>query len=160
MLIIKPPKEKEDEVAAKEDKKKKNVLDFNELDENQLDKNCLDEVCEGQEEGGFTSLDINPLDVDYLLNVLTELNKKYQKKRVIISNQDGRVAGYNPDTLVTTLIDGDEITLMRQYESSIIDITIDRVEGHKINIDQYGSIVPEIYTNEAGFNSTIDITIK
>ena len=160
MLIIKPPKEKEDEVAAKEDKKKKNVLDFNELDENQLDKNCLDEVCEGQEDGGFTSLDINPLDVDYLLNVLTELNKKYQKKRVIISNQDGRVAGYNPDTLVTTLIEGDVVTLMRQYESSIIDITIDRVEGHKINIDQYGSIVPEIYTNEAGFNSTIDITIK
>ena len=91
---------------------------------------------------------------------MTELNKKYQKKKVTISNQDGRVAGYNPDTLITTLIEGDTVTLMRQYESSIIDITIDRVEGHKINIDQYGSIVPEIYTNEAGFNSTINITIK
>ena len=39
MLIIKPPKEKVDvAVAEVEDKKKKNVLDFNELDENQLDR--------------------------------------------------------------------------------------------------------------------------
>ena len=160
MLIIKPPKEKKEAAALKEDKKKKNVLDFNELDENKLNKNCLDEVCEGQEDGGFTSLDINPLDVDYLLNILTELNKKYQKKKVTISNQDGRVAGYNPDTLVTTLIEGDTVTLMREYEGSVIDLTIDRIDGHKINIDQKGSVVPEIQTNEAGFSSTINITIR
>ena len=46
-----------------EDKKKKNLGNF--LDEEkEIDKNCLEEECEGQEEeGGFTSLDINPLDV-------------------------------------------------------------------------------------------------
>ena len=165
MLIIKPPKEKvELAVAELEDKKKKNLGNF--LDEaKEIDKNCLEEECEGQEEeGGFTSLDINPLDVSLLLNVLEELNKKYKKPSTVltrkISNTDGRVAGYNPDTLVTTLIEGDIVQLIREYDSSVIDITLDRVDGHKINIDQKGSVVPEIRTDEAGYSSTIDITIQ
>ena len=165
MLIIRPPKEKEDlEAAAVEDKKKKNLANF--LDEDkEIDKNCLDEECEGQEEeGGFTNLDINPLDVSLLLNVLTELNKKYKRPSTrltrAISNTDGRVAGYNPDTLVTTLIEGDIVQLIREYDSSVIDITLDRVDGHKINIDQKGSVVPEIRTDETGYSSTIDINIQ
>ena len=165
MLIIKPPKEKVDVATAEvEDKKKKNLGNF--LDEEkEIDKNWLEEECEGQEEeGGFTSLDINPLDVSLLLNVLEELNKKYKRpSRVLtrtLSNTDGRVAGYNPETLVTTLIDGDIVQLIREYDSSIIDITLDRVDGHKINIDQKGSVVPEIRTDEAGYSSTIDITIQ
>ena len=165
MLIIKPPKEKVEMASAEvEDKKKKNLGNF--LDEKkEIDKNCLEEECEGQEEeGGFTRLDINPLDVSLLLNVLEELNKKYKKpSRVLtrtISGTDGRVAGYNPETLVTTLIEGDIVQLIREYDSSVIDITLDRVDGHKINIDQKGSVVPEIRTDEAGYSSTIDITIQ
>ncbi len=165
MLIIKPPKEKVDLASAViEDKKKKNLGNF--LDEEkEIDKNCLEEECEGQEEeGGFTSLDINPLDVSLLLNVLTELNKKYKRPSKIltrtISNTDGRVAGYNPETLVTTLIEGDSVQLIREYDSSMIDITLDRVDGHKININQKGSVVPEIRTDEAGYTSTIDINIQ
>ena len=165
MLIIKPPKEKVDlATAAAEEKKKKNLANF--LDEEkEIDKNCLEEECEGQEEeGGFTSLDINPLDVSLLLNVLTELNKKYKRPSTIltgiISNTDGRVAGYNPDTLVTTLIEGDRVQLIREYDSSMIDITLDRIDGHKININQKGSVVPEIRTDEAGYTSTIDINIQ
>jgi len=165
MLIIKPPKEKVEVAAADvEDKKKKNLGNF--LDEKkEIDKNCLEEECEGQEEeGGFTRLDINPLDVSLLLNVLEELNKKYKRPSKVltrtISGTDGRVAGYNPETLVTTLIEGDIVQLIREYDSSVIDITLDRVDGHKINIDQKGSVVPEIRTDEAGYSSTIDITIQ
>ena len=165
MLIIKPPKEKVELASAMvEDKKKKNLGNF--LDEEkEIDKNCLEEECEGQEEeGGFTSLDINPLDVSLLLNVLTELNKKYKKPNTIltrkISNTDGRVAGYNPESLVTTLIEGDIVQMIREYDSSIIDITLDRIDGHKININQKGSVVPEIRTDEAGYTSTIDINIQ
>ena len=165
MLIIKPPKEKVDLATAEiEDKKKKNLGNF--LDEEkEIDKNCLEEECEGQEEeGGFTSLDINPLDVSLLLNVLTELNKKYKRPSRILartlSGTDGRVAGYNPETLVTTLIEGDIVQSIREYDSSVIDITLDRVDGHKININQKGSVVPEIRTDEAGYTSTIDITIQ
>ena len=165
MLIIKPPKEKVDlATAAVEEKKKKNLGNF--LDEEkEIDKNCLEEECEDQEEeGGFTRLDINPLDVSLLLNVLTELNKKYKRPSTrltrAISNTDGRVAGYNPETLVTTLIEGDIVQLIREYDSSIIDITLDRIDGHKINIDQKGSVVPEIRTDETGYTSTIDININ
>jgi len=165
MLIIKPPKEKVDLASAViEEKKKKNLGNF--LDEEkEIDKNCLEEECEGQEEeGGFTSLNINPLDVSLLLNVLTELNKKYKRPSTIltgiISNTDGRVAGYNPETLVTTLIEGDSVQLIREYDSSTIDITLDRIDGHKININQKGSVVPEIRTDEAGYTSTIDIHIQ
>ena len=165
MLIIKPPKEKVELASADvEDKKKKNLGNF--LDEaKEIDKNCLEEECEGQEEeGGFTRLDINPLDVSLLLNVLEELNKKYKRPSKVltrtISGTDGRVAGYNPETLVTTLIEGDIVQLIREYDSSVIDITLDRVDGHKINIDQKGSVVPEIRTDEAGYSSTIDITIQ
>ena len=165
MLIIKPPKEKVDLASAViEEKKKKNLGNF--LDEEkEIDKNCLEEECEGQEEeGGFTSLNINPLDVSLLLNVLTELNKKYKRPSTIltgiISNTDGRVAGYNPETLVTTLIEGDSVQLIREYDSSMIDITLDRIDGHKININQKGSVVPEIRTDEAGYTSTIDINIQ
>ena len=165
MLIIKPPKEKVELAAADvEDKKKKSLGNF--LDEaKEIDKNCLEEECEGQEEeGGFTSLDINPLDVSLLLNVLEELNKKYKRPKAVltrtISGTDGRVAGFNPETLVTTLIEGDRVQLIREYDSSVVDITLDRVDGHKINIDQKGSVVPEIRTDEAGYSSTIDITIQ
>ena len=165
MLIIKPPKEKVELASAElEDKKKKNLGNF--LDEKkEIDKNCLEEECEGQEEeGGFTRLDINPLDVSLLLNVLEELNKKYKRPNTrltrAVSNTDGRVAGYNPETLVTTLIEGDTVQLIREFDSSVIDITLDRVDGHKININQKGSVVPEIRTDEAGFTSTIDININ
>ena len=68
MLIVQPPKEKQEEVAQKEEKKK-NVLDFDGLEENELDKNELDEAVEE----AFVSLDINPLDVDWLLNILDQL---------------------------------------------------------------------------------------
>ena len=165
MLIIKPPKEKVELASAMvEDKKKKNLGNF--LDEEkEIDKNCLEEECEGQEEeGGFTSLDINPLNVSLLLNILTEINKKYKRPNTIltgtVSNTDGRVAGYNPESLVTTLIEGDSVQLIREFDSSMIDITLDRVDGHKINIDQKGSVAPEIRTDEAGYTSTIDIHIQ
>ena len=164
MLIVKPPKEKVDfDPAGIEEKKKKNLANF--LDEErEIDKNCLEDECEGQEEGGFTSLDINPLDVSLLLNVLTELNKKYKRPNKILTrtifNTDGRVAGWNPNTLVMTIMEGDNVQLIREFDSSMIDITLDIVDGHKINIDQKGSVVPEMRTDEAGFTSTIDINIQ
>jgi len=162
MLIIRPPKKKEEEGGIKEnDKKKKALANF--LDEKkEIDKNCLEEACEGQEEkGGFTRLDVDYLLQNFLANILEELNKAYKKKKISISNQDGRVAGYNPNTLVTTLIEGGEVTLLREWDNSNIEITINQSDGgHKINIDQKGSVVPEIYTDETTYNNTIDITIK
>ena len=59
-----------------------------------------------------------------------------------------------------TIMEGDNVQLIREFDSSMIDITLDIVDGHKINIDQKGSVVPEMRTDEAGFTSTIDINIQ
>ena len=166
MLIVKPPKEKVMETAAREnDKKKKGILD-NFLDgEKELDKNLLDEPVDE----GFTSLDVNPLDISLLLNILEQLNKKYERMNILTnarrtaktSNKDGQIPGYNEDTLVTTLITGNDVQLIREYDGSIINIILDQGPGaHTVNIDQYGSIVPEILTNEISSSSNISITIK
>ena len=162
MLIIRPPKKKEEEGGIKEDNKKKKAL-ANFLDEEkEIDKNCLEEACEGQEEeGGFTRLDVDYLLQNFLANILEELNKAYKKKKTVISNQDGRVAGYNPNTLVTTIIEGGDVTLLREWDNSNIEITVRQQDGgHKINIDQKGSVVPEIHTDETTYNNNIDIIIK
>mgnify|MGYP001257668425 FL=1 len=137
--------------------KKKKLLN-NLLDEQrELDKNYLEE----EVEEGFTRLDVDFLLQNFLANILEELNKAYKKKKIVISNKDGRVAGYNPNTLVTTLIEGSEVTLLREWDNTNIEITINQSDGgHKINIDQKGSKVPEIYTDETTFNNTIDIIIK
>ena len=136
-----------------------NILNFLE-EKKEIDKNCLEEACEGQEEGGFTRLDVDFLLQNFLANILEELNKQYKKKKIVISNQDGRVAGYNPNTLVTTLIEGGDVTLLREWDNSNIEITVRQQDGgHKINIDQKGGVVPEIHTDETTFNNTIDIII-
>ena len=161
MLIIRPPKKIEEDGSSQENEKKKKVL-ANFLEEKkEIDKNCLEEACEGQEEGGFTRLDVDFLLQNFLANILEELNKQYKKKKIVISNQDGRVAGYNPNTLVTTIIEGGDVTLLREWDNSNIEITVRQQDGgHKINIDQKGSVVPEIHTDETTFNNTIDIIIK
>ena len=155
MLIVQPPKEKQEEVAQKEEKKK-NVLDFDGLEENELDKNELDDA----PQEGFVSLDINPLDVDFLLNVLDQLNRQYEKKE-IVNAIDGRVAGYNPITLVTTLLPGDgTVEIHRQYDGSQIILKLQREEGTVVNIDQMGSVVPEITTDAASNENSITISIQ
>ena len=138
------------------EEKKKNVLDFDGLEENELDKNELDAA----PQEGFVSLDINPLDVDFLLNVLDQLNKQYEKKE-IVNAIDGRVAGYNPITLVTTLLPGDgTVEIHRQYDGSQIILKLQREEGTVVNIDQMGSVVPEITTDAASNENSITISIQ
>jgi len=155
MLIVQPPKEREEDVAQKEEKKK-SVLDFDGLEENELDKNELDDA----PQEGFVSLDINPLDVDFLLNVLDQLNRQYEKKE-IVNAIDGRVAGYNPITLVTTLLPGDgTVEIHRQYDGSQIILKLQREEGTVVNIDQMGSVVPEITTDAASNENSITISIQ
>jgi hypothetical protein len=156
MLIVQPPKKKEEEVVVNEEKKK-NLLDFDGLEENELDKNELDEV----QEEGFVSLDINPLDVNFLLNVLDQLNRKYEKAEVTTNVLDGRKAGYNPDTLVTTLIPGDGTVIVnRIYEGSTIEIQTSTSVGTSIKIDQYGSEVPEITTDAITSDNFINVFIN
>ena len=155
MLIVRPPKEKLLELV-KDSKKLANLLDidlleYKELDENELEEDNLE----------YGLLDINPLDVDLLLNILTQLNKKYETKKTKKKGKgihtDGQTSGKNPDTLVTTVIEGNETHIIRQVDGNNIYLILDNSNGYSIDINQGGVEVPEIRTDEAGYNSTITI---
>ena len=163
MMIVQPPEPiEEDKHLLEDEDKKKNVLDYNPLDENELDKNCLEENCDEEEEDEteYGSLDISLLDVDFLLNILDQLNKKYDN--IGTNDIDGRKpGGYNPDTLVTTIFPGDGTVIVeRVYEGSTVHVKTSTGIGTSIKIDQYGSEVPEITTNEVFSDNTISITIN
>ena len=68
---------------------------------------------------------------------------------------------YNPDTLVTTTFPGDgTVVVHRIYEGSTVEIQTSTSVGTSIKIDQYGSEVPEITTNEVFSDNTISVTIN
>jgi len=156
MLIIRPPKEKLVEIV-KDSKKMANLLDIDLLEYKELDENELED-----DELEYGLLDINPLDVDLLLNILTQLNKKYEVKKATKKGKgihiDGQTSGKNPDTLVTTVIEGNETHIIRQVDGNNIYLVLNNTNGYSININQGGVEVPEIRTDEAGFNSTIFIS--
>jgi len=157
MLIIRPPKEKIIELVN-ESKNSANLLDVDLLEYKELDENKLDE-----DELEFGLLDINPLDIDLLLNILTQLNRKYEKKLRIKKRGvkgdhiDGRTSGLNPETLVTTVVDGNETRVIREVNGNNIYLVLNNDNGYSINLKQGAIEVPEITTNDEVVNS-ISIT--
>ena len=155
MLIVRPPKEKLIELV-KDSKKLANLLDIDLLDYKELDENELEE-----DNLEYGLLDINPLDIDLLLNILTQLNKKYETKKTKTKGKgihiDGQTSGKNPETLVTTVIEGNETHIIRQVDGNNIYLIVNNSNGYSIDINQGGVEVPEIRTDEAGYNSTITI---
>ena len=74
-------------------------MEFNELEENELEEDQL----------AFGLLDINELDVELLVNILDKLITDLDKSTEHI---DGRTAGFNKDTGVNTIIDGNQLELI------------------------------------------------
>ena len=129
MLIVTPPKEedviKEESTTSQTD----SVLDFNDLDIDYLAEDYLkDDSLE------FTELDINYLDVNFLedlLNVLDELDIQEEEDQLAEATSTqitGTLLGRDPDTQITTLIQGDVIKLQRSVSESV-----------QLNIDTNGS---------------------
>ena len=83
-----------------------------------------------------------------------------------VESRGHKVVGYDPSEQVKDIIDTkklqyEEIWAQDHLDKSKIEITVRQQDGgHKINIDQKGSVVPEIHTDETTFNNTIDIIIK
>jgi len=120
MLIVTPPKEEnvieEESTTSQTD----SVLDFNDLDIDYLAEDYLkDDSLE------FTELDINYLDVNFLedlLNVLDELDIQEEEDQLAEATSTqivGTLLGKDPDTQITTLIQGDVITLQRSVSESV-----------------------------------------
>ena len=141
LLIIKPPKEKIVEIMK--DSKSANLLDndlleFKDLDENKLDEDNL----------AFGLLDINELDVDLLMNILDKLFTALDKKKKT-EHIDGRMSGYNKETGVNTILDGNFLEIIRYSGSSVVWLTLNGDYGYEINLAQAGIPVPEITTNDS-----------
>ena len=144
LLIIKPPKEKLTELI-KDSKNSMNLLDIDLLEFKDLDKNELDE-----DQLAFGLLDINELDVNLLYNILDKLilalDGKKKKKGAHI---DGRMSGFNKETGVNTIVDGNLTEIIRYSGSSAVWLILNNDYGYKINLTQEGIPVPEITTNDS-----------
>ena len=142
LLIIKPPKEKLVEIV-KDSKNSMNLLDidlleFKDLDENELEKDEL----------AFGLLDINELDIDLLVNILDKLVTALDKKKTT-EHIDGRTSGFNKETGVNTLVDGNFLEIIRYSGNSAIWLTLNGDYGYKIDLTQEGIPVPEFTTNDS-----------
>ena len=144
LLIIKPPKEKIIEIV-KESKSSANLLDIDFLEFNELEENELEE-----DQLAFGLLDINELDVDLLVNILDKLITDLDKSTEHI---DGRTAGFNKDTGVNTLIDGNQLELIRYFGNSTVWLKLNGDYGYRINLTQGGIPVSEITTKDEIDNS-------
>lgn len=139
MLIINPPKEIEEnseEIVVKED----NILDFDGLDIDYLEDDFLD----SDQELEFSELDINWLDINYLENVLDSLLELEELEEEDILNQNtgtvtiaGTKLGQDLDTQITTFIDGETLTVLRNVKNSA-RLDLDTDESYTLIIIQDG----------------------
>ena len=148
LLIIKPPKEK---IIAlvKDSKNSMNLLDIDLLEFKDLDENKLEE-----DQLAFGLLDINELDVDLLVNILDKLITALDKRKKT-EHLDGRTSGYNKETGVNTLVDGNYLEIIRYSGNSAIWLTLNGDYGYQIELAQGGIPVPEFTTNDSIDNNII-----
>jgi hypothetical protein len=155
MLIVSPPKE--EEVAAEEAvAKANNVLDFDALEFDDLDVDYLD----AEAELAFEELDINFLDVNFLedlldivedLDALSDDEIDQVETSIAIS---GTSVGQDPTTQITTIIQGQQISLRRNVSENV-RVDIDGSGSYTVIFIQDG--VSKTITINGGGSSVIKI---
>ena len=155
LLIVAQPKEIEDQVE--EEKKLKqiaNALDIDFLKFDDLEVDLLE-----TEEEEFTGLDVDFLDQDFLVDILTQLNKQLalQMRSEFDKRKDKKKSGV--DEFGVTLLDEDpQWVWMRSDESNNnIVLRLDQEYGYIINVTQGDT---EILDYELGDGATNVITIN
>ena len=146
LLIVKKPKEKDEEENGDEEK---SMLDFNELDVDLLAENELD-----KDELVFTRLDFNLLDVDLLANILDMLNSKLLQETARFTTnpiQPGTFEGGN-----TQIVKDGEWIIYRNVDSRIVSITLDGDSSTQLILNQAGVPVT-LHTKENASDSVITI---
>ena len=148
LLIIKKPKEKEEEGNGSNGNK--NILDFNELDINTLDENNL----EG-DELEFTRLDFNLLDMNLLANILDALNKSLFAATELFPKNPIKAGAYEEGN-TQIFEDGNSWVIYRQFDNRIAEITVGIDSQTQIQLNQAGSDVI-LHTQENASDSLIVI---
>lgn len=158
ILIINPPKERQtvDEFYTSVGKSNINPLDVDFLDEDMLQ----DELDKEGDQLEFTELDINFLDVELLEDLLdnysdldAELLKEEESKGDTVV--EGTSEGFDTVTQISTIVEGDKITMIRNVTSQI-EISVASDEQTTINLDTEGKELDPITVNGGG-NTTINI---
>lgn len=157
MLIVTPPQEKddrrEDTGDSGDDSSNRNILDVDYLNIGDI---LLDELKTDDLE--FTELDINYLDVNFLedlLEIVEELDQleTETESTAFATTIRGTNIGQDTETQITTLINGEEITLIRQVQNYL------RLElngtNYNIIIDDENKTYNIVIGN--GYGSTISI---
>ena len=155
LLIVSPPKtvvQQEEEQATQQ----RDALSFDELDIDFLDQEFLD-----TNELEFTELDINYLDVNFLedsLDVLDALAVKDEQDVLALqaTNIDirGTGVGQDPVTQITTLVQGQNVSLRRNVSSNV-RLDIDGAQAYTVILIQGG--VSNTITINGGSDSVIII---
>jgi hypothetical protein len=155
MLIVSPPDE-EEVVAEERRTRSNNVLDFDALEFEELDFDYLD----AEAELAFEELDINYLDVNFLedlLDVIEEVDLLTDDEIDQIETSvavTGTAVGQDPTTQITTLIQGQQISLRRNVNESV-RLDIDGSDAYTIIFIQDG--VSKTITINGGGSSVIKI---
>ena len=119
MLIVSPPQE---EISNEQTQasQKADYLDFNDLDVDLLNEDFLDT----EEDLDFTELDIDYLDVNFLedlLDVLDDLDEQEEEDQLAAvdgTNIVGTRIGQDGETQITTILQGDQIKLIRSVNQN------------------------------------------
>ena len=61
---------------------------------------------------------------------------------------DGRTSGLNKETLVTTVVDGNETRIIREVNGNNVHLVLNNDNGYSINLKQGAIEVPEITTHD------------
>lgn len=147
LLIIKKPKEKEEESNRSSDK---NILDFNELDINTLDEDNLK-----NDDLEFTRLDFNLLDMNLLANILDALNKSLFAATELFPKNPIKAGAYEEGN-TQIFEDGNSWVIYRQFDNRIAEITVGIDSQTRIELNQAGSDVI-LHTQENASDSLIVI---
>ena len=144
LLIVRKPKEKDEEGSSEA-----NILDFNELDINMLEENELD-----KDELVFGRLDFNLLDVDLLANILDALNRRVFANVESFPTNPIQPGSYEEGN--TQIFKDGQWYIFRNFDNRIVEITVGENSQTQIQLNQAGSDVT-LYTQENASDSLIII---
>ena len=156
MLIVNPPKERENIIAEETQQASADYLDFADLDIDFLAEDFLD----NSEELTFTELDINYLDVNFLedlLNVIEEVNELDTTKTLLKADLDlqGTTLGFDAETQINTFTTDTVITFYKSLEDTV-RLDLDKSSSYTFILVQNGKST-QIVVN-GGASSRITIT--
>tara|TARA_R100000664_G_scaffold26725_1_gene37019 strand:+ start:309 stop:1373 length:1065 start_codon:yes stop_codon:yes gene_type:complete len=156
MLIVSPPKE---QIVDNEETQtqKADYLEFTDLD---IDYLSEEDIWEEDESIDFTELDIDLLSVNFLEDLLDVLDELDVKEEDNLTNFAGGIQlvgtnfGQDPETQITTIIQGSQIKLMRMVNHEA-QVVVNGDQAYNIIITQDG--VSKVIQINGTSNSTITI---